>query len=124
VDDFLGKFAFEVGLMPLEATRSDIEALLRFRMDTQLKDQLLFDKDKIGPPMRVVGYEIYKDDGKTETVDLYQMIPRTEWGSPVFPNPGFINESTGLAPVMYSPASDGGNVGIIIYFQFMSQPNF
>jgi hypothetical protein len=54
VGEFLGKFAGDVGLMPPGATRSDIEALMRYRMDKQLKDQLLFDKDKIGPPMRVV----------------------------------------------------------------------
>lgn len=123
--DFIGKFAFEVGLFK-DMSMDEVEALTRYRIDKFLAKELLHDRDRLGPDMEVVGYRIYKEFDKGKGVDdvaLYEFIPMDQWNQPIYGNPGFIHEETGAFRPIMNPVSEG-MLNTIIYFQFVPQKNF
>ena len=119
--DFYGKFGFQVGLFDPRMSMSDVEALIRFRMDKYLANELLHDKDRLGPDMEVVGYEIFKDydigKGRSSNV-LYEVIPKAQWNEPVYRNPGMINEDNGRSNPIFNPVKDG-TLYLTIFFQYI-----
>jgi hypothetical protein len=124
-NDFFGKFGFELGLFK-DMSMDDVEAVTRYKMDKFLAKELLHDRDKLGPDMEVIGYQIIKDFDAGKGIrneTLYEFIPKEQWSDPFYGNPGLINEDTGLFRPILTPVKDG-MIELIIYFQFVPQKNF
>jgi hypothetical protein len=86
------------------------------------RDIHLRDSEESYPDLKAVGYEIFDErdkGGRTKT--LFPIIPKENWGAPIYQNPGDMNEDTGIASPVWFPTKEG-TVGLIVYYQFVPNP--